>query len=79
MVRQFEADRKITAVLYTTPQAKRPTGSGAKIFGVKAQASAELARTGELGFYDKECTAQCPPIPRGPVPQPPTVLQERHR
>ena len=65
MVRQFEADRKITAILYTTSQAKRPTGPDAKIFGVKSVSSPALARTGDLGFYDKECTAQCSTDPSG--------------
>lgn len=56
---QERTDKGVTTVLTTTPQASRPVGAEAKLFGVAAVGNKALARTGEVGFYDKHCSVQC--------------------
>jgi len=61
IVSQTVTDNAITTVLWTSKVSQRPTANGAKLFGVATSpvTDAALRRTGEVGFYDKECSTQC--------------------
>lgn len=65
IISQSRTDKEVTTLLKTNPQASRPASVDAKIFGVPTVANAALARTGEIGFYDKHCSVQCLTDPAG--------------
>ncbi len=65
IISQSRTDKEVTTLLKTNPVAPRPTSADAKIFGVPTVATAALARTGEVGFYDKHCSVQCLTDPSG--------------
>lgn len=65
IISQNRVDDGVTTVLHTTSRSERPTGSNVKVFGVNTNANAALARTGQVGFYDMHCGAQCLTDPNG--------------
>lgn len=63
---QTRTDDKVTTLLYTSPQSDRASAlNGRKIFGVASLPVTALARTGQIGFYDKHCEVQCITDPSG--------------
>lgn len=58
---QTRTDTGVTAVIYSMTRPAMPTANGAKLFGIASAPvyDASLQRTGELGFYDKECSLAC--------------------
>lgn len=65
IISQNRVDDGVTTVLHTTSRSERPTATNGKIFGVNTNTNAALARTGQVGFYDMHCGAQCLTDPNG--------------
>lgn len=67
VISQTQKDEKVTTVLRTTPLPSRSNAlSSSAILGVPSSSlPAALARTGQVGFYDKHCEVQCLTDPNG--------------
>lgn len=65
IVSQVRTDTGVTAVIHTRATPNMPTAAGAKLFGFSSAPvnNPALLRTGNLGFYDKECSLQCTTSP----------------